>query len=326
MLEKIAKAKPSERNAIFLEAASIKNISAAMIEKDFWVCWVLKRIFSDTELSKLLCFKGGTSLSKAFNLIERFSEDIDLILNWDVVLKGRKIIQPSNTKQDLMNKEINADAEIYISTTLKQNIEDKIQDVCTIQSDINDKNILQIEYPKAINDKYLLPFIKLEIGPLAAWSPNKISEIKPYIEVIKGIQVDNIDVPTIIAERTFWEKITILHKEHYRDEKRKFPERYSRHYYDVYKMGNSYLLNSALEQINLLKNVVDFKKRFYPCGWARYDLAVPETIQLMPSEYNREFLRNDYKKMESMIFGDYPTWDEILEYLQILENKIHSLL
>lgn len=91
-------------------------------------------------------------------------------------------------------------------------------------------------------------------------------------------------------------------------------------------MGNSYLLNSALEQINLLNNVVDFKKRFYPCGWARYDLAVPETIQLMPSEYNREFLRNDYKKMESMIFGDYPTWDEILEYLQILENKIHSLL
>ena len=325
-MHRIARLSEKDRQELIIATASKMRISEAIVEKDFWVCYCLDYLFHDCRWKDAFAFKGGTSLSKAYGLIERFSEDIDLILNWDVVLKGRKIIQPSNTKQDLMNKEINADAEIYISTTLKQNIEDKIQDVCTIQSDINDKNILQIEYPKAINDKYLLPFIKLEIGPLAAWSPNKISEIKPYIEVIKGIQVDNIDVPTIIAERTFWEKVTILHKEHYRDEKRKFPERYSRHYYDVYKMGNSYLLNSALEKINLLKNVVDFKKRFYPCGWAKYDLAVPETIQLMPSEYNSEFLRNDYKKMESMIYGDYPTWDEILEYLQILENKIHSLL
>ena len=224
MLEKIAKIKPTERKNVFLEAASDIKINAAMIEKDFWVCWTLNRLFADNELSKLLCFKGGTSLSKVFKLIERFSEDIDLILNWDVVLKGRNIIQSSNTKQDLMNKKINAEAQIYISTILKAKIEKVINDICTIEVDSDDKNILKIQYPKGIDDKYILPYVKLEIGPLAAWTPNKILALKPYIDCLNTLNIHDIFVPTIVAERTFWEKVTILHREHYRDEKRKHPE------------------------------------------------------------------------------------------------------
>ena len=325
MLEKIAKIKPTERKNIFLEAASDIKINAAMIEKDFWVCWTLNRLFANKELSKLLCFKGGTSLSKVFKLIERFSEDIDLILNLDVVLKGRNIIQSSNTKQDLMNKEINAEAQIYISTILKAKIENVINDICTIEVDSDDKNILKIQYPKGIDDKYILPYVKLEIGPLAAWTPNKILALKPYIDCLNTLNIHDIFVPTIVAERTFWEKVTILHREHYRDEKRKHPERYSRHYYDLYKMGKSTICESAFEQVYLLKNVVDFKKRFYPCAWARYDLATTQNIQLLPSEYNMEFLKDDYKKMKAMIFGDYPIWNDILDYLGELEHQIHCL-
>lgn len=196
--------------------------------------------------------------------------------------------------------------------------------VCLVKVDDYDPNILNIEYPKGIDNDYILPFIKLGIGPLAPKIPNNNYSIKPYIDCIKYLNFDDIIVPTIVAERTFWEKTTILHREHFRNEKYKHPERYSRHYYDMYKIGNSPILNSALEQINLLDSVIEFKKRFYPCTWAKYDLAKAKTIQLIPSEYNSNFLKADYQKMKLMIYGTYPKWDEIIDFLKGLETKIRT--
>lgn len=324
MLETIAAAMAEERKAVFLEAASINKIPAAMIEKDFWVCWTLNRLFSDLELQKILCFKGGTSLSKVFGVIERFSEDIDLILDWDTVLNGKEIKLASKTQQDKRNKEINEDAQIYIGTTLKEKVENIVDGVCIVAIDEFDGNILQINYPKGIEDKYLLPHIKLEIGPLAAWTPNKMYPIKPYIDAIEKITIDEINVPTIVLERTFWEKVTILHREHYRTADKKQPERYSRHYYDLYKIGHSSFLESALKRTDLLAQVVEFKKTFYPCGWANYDLAVPGSIELIPTDENIDFLKDDYKKMQGMIFGDYPSWEDILSFLDKLQAKINA--
>ena len=324
MLEEIARATVSERKAVFLESAKIKNMNAAMIEKDFWVCWTLKRLFSDKDLQELLCFKGGTSLSKVFNVIERFSEDIDLILNCDVILNGRDLIQSSKTKQISLNKSLIEDSQKYIATDLKNKIQKITEDICAVELDNDDKNILNIKYPKGIDNDYLLPFIKLEIGPLASWIPNSNYKIKPYIDCIASLNFEDIIVPTIVAERTFWEKITILHREHFRTEKHKHPERYSRHYYDVYQMGHYFILDSALQRIDLSEAVVDFKKRFYPCTWANYDLAQQKTIELIPSEYNMDFLSNDYQKMKLMIYGDYPEWNEIIDFLKNLENKIRT--
>ena len=325
MLEKIAAATAIERKAIFLEAASIKNISAAMIEKDFWVCWTLNRLFADAELQKILCFKGGTSLSKVFGVIERFSEDIDLILDWNTITNGQEVIQPSKNKQNKKNEEINEAAQEYISTTLKNKVSKLVGDICSISVDEFDKNTLQIEYPKGISDLYLLPHIKLEIGPLAAWTPNEKHPIKPYIDNInENIKIVDIIVPTIILERTFWEKVTILHKEHFRTEGKTNPERYSRHYYDLYKIGNSEFIKVALSRRDLLEQVVEFKKRFYPCAWARYDLAVPGTLELLPTEENIKYLKDDYEKMKGMIFGKYPRWEDILVYLKDLEHLLNS--
>lgn len=323
MLEKIAAAAAAERKAIFLEAASVKNIPAAMIEKDFWVCWTLNRVFSDLEMQKILCFKGGTSLSKVFGVIERFSEDIDLILDWDTITNAEDIIQPSKTKQDQKNKEINETAQAYISTTLKDKVSQLVGDICSVSSDGSDKNTLLVEYPKGIVDTYLLPHIKLEIGPLAAWTPNEKHPIKPYIDNIENIKITDIIVSTIILERTFWEKVTILHREHFRTEEKANPERYSRHYYDLYKIGNSKFFDVAISRKDLLEQVVEFKKTFYPCGWARYDLAVPGTIKLLPTEENIKFLKDDYQKMKGMIFGEYPSWESILSYLKDLEKKLN---
>lgn len=325
MLGTIAKASEKERQAIFLEASKVNKMPASMIEKDFWVCWTLKRLFSDAELQKTLCFKGGTSLSKVFKVIERFSEDIDLILDWDTVANGKDIKLSSKTQQDKRNKEINGAAQVYIATILKDKIEKLVQGICTVTLDEFDGNTLQINYPKGITDKYLLPHIKLEIGPLAAWTPNKTYPIKPYIDGInENLIIDEIKVPTIILERTFWEKVTILHREHFRSSDKPNPERYSRHYYDLYKIGYSDFFESALARTDLLTQVVEFKQTFYPCAWARYDLAIQGSIKLMPTEENIKYLKEDYAKMQGMIFGDYPSWEEILSFLEKLENKINS--
>lgn len=324
MLEKIAAAAEKERKAIFLEASKINKIPAAMIEKDFWVCWTLKRLFSDAELQKILCFKGGTSLSKVFKVIERFSEDIDLILDWNTVAKGKDIKLGSRTQQDKRNKEINEDAQFYIATTLKNKITNLVGDICKVIVDETDGNTLKIEYPKGISDKYILPHIKLEIGPLAAWTPNEKFSMKPYIDEIGDINIPEIIVPTIKIERTFWEKVTILHKEHFRTPEKPNPERYSRHYYDLYKIGYSDLFESALARTDLLTQVVEFKKTFYPCAWARYDLAKQGTIELLPTDGNIKYLKDDYAKMKGMIFGEYPSWEEILVFLEKLQEKINN--
>ncbi len=326
MLEKIATSKETERKAIFTEAAAVKKINAAMIEKDFWVCWTLNRLFSDDELQKILCFKGGTSLSKVFGIIERFSEDIDLILDWTTISGGKEIIQPSKNKQNKRNEEINLEAQKYIASALKNKVESLVGDICTVNVDEADPHSLQITYPRGISDSYLLPHIKLEIGPLAAWTPNKTYPIKPYIDGLNSrIKIQEIEVPTIVLERTFWEKITILHREHFRGPERPNPERYSRHYYDLYKIGQSARLESAITRTDLLNQVVEFKQRFYPSAWANYEFAVPGSIKLLPTEENMKFLKDDYAKMKNMIFGDYPAWEDIISFLKDLESQINSI-
>lgn len=324
MLEEIAKLSEQQRKAIFMEASTIRKMHAEMIEKDFWVCWTLNRIFNDEYLKKILCFKGGTSLSKAFHLIERFSEDIDLILDWNIIKQGKDIEQKNKTQQDKRNKELLQESQVFISTILKNKIEAVVNDICSVTIDETDKNNLKVEYPKGISGNYILPFIKLEIGPLAAWMPNDTYPIKPYIDGISPtINIENIIVPTIKAERTFWEKATILHREHFRT--KGDPERYSRHYYDLYKMGNSKVKQEALANKSLLKAVVEFKKTFYPSAWANYDQANIGTLKLLPTAENRKYLEADYKKMQGMIFGDYPSFEDIVEFLQNLEQEINNI-
>lgn len=324
MIEKIAQYSITERRALFTEASNNLKMNAEMVEKDFWVCWTLNRLFSNNELSKILRFKGGTSLSKVFHLIERFSEDIDLILDWNTVSDGKEIYKDTKNQQNKRNEQLLENSQLFISTVLKDKISVLVGDICKVEIDEADKNNLQIWYPKGISGNYLLPFIKLEIGPLAAWMPNKTYSITPYINNLSSkLQFEDISVPTIVAERTFWEKATILHSEHFRI--KVVPERYSRHYYDLYKMAQSKIKEEAFARLDLLKAVVEFKQTFYYTSWAHYEEATPKTFHLLPNEENIANLKQDYQRMQGMIFGDYPSFDEILSSLKNLEEEINNL-
>ena len=322
---RIVETNAEERTNLFRLCSQEKGIPFNMVEKDFWVCWVLYKLFRNQNLGKLLRFKGGTSLSKVFHLIERFSEDIDLILDWRLVTEDDPLKERSNAQQDKFNKRIQEESANYISTTLKEQITSVFKGECHVEADADDGHIIWIEYPHAENNSYILPRVKLEIGPLAAWVPHQAFPVIPYVgEAFPKLGIQEFDVPTILAERTFWEKVTILHQEHFRPEGLPVPSRFSRHYYDLFKMSFSPVCQNALADIELLNKVVDFKRKFYPRAWARYDLAYPGALRLMPPECSLKPLANDYAQMRLMIFGDYPKWDDILDNLQTLENQING--
>ncbi len=325
-MERVARLPARERSELFSETATQKGTTPAVVEKDFWVTWVLNRLFQEPDLVRLLMFKGGTSLSKVYHLIERFSEDIDLVLDWRVLSGEDPLAERSKTRQAQLNAALNEQAQQYIGGELLRLVEAALDGVCGCRVD-DDPYVIDINYPDAFPDDYLRPEVRLEIGPLASWLPYEERRISCYAAEAfpKVFEQSECAVKVIKAERTFWEKATILHHEAYRPEGNPQPPRYSRHYYDLTKMAQSPVKAQALADPGLLASVVEFKQRFYPRGWAKYDLAKPGTLLLVPEGQVLDSVRSDYRAMENMIFGEVPDFEEILMVLQALQEEIYTL-
>ena len=326
-MNKIANLPKQQRSELFLETATLMNTTNSIVEKDFWVVWTLDKIFSDDRLNKILMFKGGTSLSKVFNLIGRFSEDIDLILDWRLVSNENPLNeQESKNKQVKFNEQINENAKEYIQNQLLPIISETLSPLCSCTI-AEDGFSINVRYPNAFDDNYLRPEILLEIGPLASWLPSDSFEISSFTaqKFPQVFEKSNCTVNTIVAKRTFWEKATILHHEANRPADSSMPTRYSRHYYDLAMMAQSEVKNEALADLNLLQNVVEFKQKFYPRTWAKYEEAVPGTLKLLPPEFRLDSLEKDYKAMQNMIFDKYISFDEIIDILENLEKEINEI-
>ena len=326
-MESVAILAPAQRRELFQETAARMGMTPAIAEKDFWVCWTLGRLFEQPDLARLLMFKGGTSLSKVFHLIERFSEDIDLILNWRVVAGEDPLAERSKGRQARLNDAINQEAQGYIAGQLMEAVQAAIAPVCSCVMADDDPHAINVLYPAAFSDAYLRPEVRLEIGPLAAWLPHDVYPIRPYAadafpQLFTRAQAT---VNAIRSERTFWEKATILHHEAHRPETSPQPARYSRHYYDMALMAQSPVKDAALADLDLLEDVVAFKQRFYPRGWANYEQAKPGTFRLAPTGHVIDSVRRDYVNMRTMIFGRYPAFDEIMAVLQGLEGEVNAL-
>lgn len=324
-MDRIARLPAAERNALFSETAADMGTTPAVIEKDFWVTWVLDRLFRNPELARLLMFKGGTSLSKVYRLIERFSEDIDLILDWRVLSGEDPQAQRSKTQQDKLNQGIMERAQAFIGGELLNRVSMALGDMCRCAIDSTDLYVINVRYPAAFSDRYLRPEVRLEIGPLASWLPHEERTIRCYAAEAFPQVFERRECPVkvITAERTFWEKATILHHEAHRPSDNPQPPRYSRHYYDIVKMAESQVKHAALADMALLANVVEFKERFYPRGWARYDLARPGTFRLVPEGHVLAAVRTDYRSMANMIFGSIPEFDDMMTTLTKLQDEIN---
>lgn len=332
-MKKIARLSNEERQELF-EATAIKmGMRPEVIEKDFWVCFMLDHLFHECEYKDAFVFKGGTSLSKAYHVIERFSEDIDLILDWRKIIRDASDPwdERSKTKQDSYNKQINKDAAAFYRDSLVPclNIElsHKLGDGNWVEVDADDEMVVNFVYPQIFETEYIIPHVRLEIGPLAEWMPSHITSILPFAAEQYGqlFEQRSTDILTIDVERPFWEKITILHKMANFPEGKTLPHRYARHLYDVYCLVNSDIKKSAFERKELLEQDVAFKQKFYYAKSAHYETATLKEIKLIPAEEIMQPLRADYAAMANMFYGAAPTFEEILKYLAELETEIHGL-
>ena len=324
---------PMKLKELFSLTAEQMAMPPGIVEKDFWVVCTLDYLFARSPWRTQLAFKGGTSLSKAYGLIKRFSEDIDLILDWRLL--GYGLREPwetrSNTQQDLFNESANARSAAFLKDVfvprIKADLEAESGRALDIGMDALDPNTVVFRYPCVFGEASILREIRIESGALAAWTPAKTCDIVSYAAEYYPQLFKNpaAHVYTVAPERTFWEKVTILHREAMRTPERGLPPgRYSRHYYDLWCLYQSGVMARALADLPLLDAVVAFKRKFYRCNWAHYELATAATISLMPPEYALSALESDYRHMQNMIFGPRPPFSEIVDTVRDLEAEIHG--
>lgn len=318
-----------ERLELISQTAAKMDMAPAAIEKDFWVCWMLQRLFQ-SPLRDSIIFKGGTSLSKVYGFIKRFSEDIDLILNWNDFCKetewnpGERY---GKSRREKMMKALDEWNTQQIAQAILPVVQECCGSICSAEILKESPEAIVISYPKNFDCSYIRPQILLEIGPKAAWNPHAECVVRPYMAELYPKLFKNAEAKVTVttAERAFWEKITILHSQANRPSS--LPPRYARHYYDTIMMArNAKLKGSAFSDVRLLYQVSSFKYYFYRAGWADYPNAIPGKMHLIPSTNILKDLEADYNKMRrEMLPRDAPTLDVILGELHQLENEINEL-
>jgi hypothetical protein len=327
-----------ERAELFAETAARKGIADAIVEKDFWVCWMLQQLFSIDALSERLLFKGGTSLSKVFHAINRFSEDIDLAVDYAALgfIGDRDPRQDgiSTTKRNKILAEMMSACQLYIGTEFIQALDKRCHEILgppnawSLGVSETDPNVVRFRYPGSggKTSTYVPPQVVLELGTHAEFVPHDRFTIRSFVaEEFPNVFTDgDVSVVALLAKRTFWEKTTILHAEYHRAPEKLLPERYSRHYYDVAMMAQGLIRAEALAELDLLSDVVKHKETFYPAAWAQYRLARPGSLRLVPKAERMAALERDYRNMGIMIFGEPPAFDDIMETLDGLETEVNK--
>ena len=337
-MDRIA-AKHQERVDLVHETAARRGLAPAIIEKDFWVCWALQKLFVVTEGQPSLLFKGSTSLSKAFGLIRRFSEDIDLSLDRrDLRFKDERdpMNVASNKKASALIKELTAEAEKYIGVQLLPRLRQQFAEVLgekpvwSLEIDPSDAQQIRFAYPKpASPDESLAilsvqPVVRLEFGARSDHWPAGDYQVRSYAaeEFPDLFTRPACSVRTLEAVRTFWEKATLLHAEYHRQPPK--VERLSRHYYDLAELARSNIRDKALGGLDLLTHVARHKKKFFRAAWANYDEARPGSLHLVPHAELHAGLQHDYERMREMFFDEPPPFDQIIGTVKELEEQINS--
>jgi len=356
-MDEFARLEPSERLAFINEAAARRDLNSIIIEKDFWVCWTLRRLMSVPVLAENLTFKGGTSLSKAYGIIDRFSEDIDLTI-------GRNAPKIEETKPPMENgitgkererrvKALKVAAQSYVEEIALPNIRSAIAEELQTDEgweiilDPQDPDIQTIlfQYPRllvygrfrgavgdgavgqfpvggAFEDGYIRPRIKLEFGARGEPEPCALRTITPYLaqEFPQELTNAQTQISTLSVERTFWEKVTILHALYHGAN---FRPEMSRHYYDTAMLAAKGIHDLAMQEPDLLERVVLNKRLMFPDKKASYETAIFGKLKLVPNDNLLERLRADYAAMAEMFMVAPPKFEDLMESISQLEAKLN---
>jgi len=327
-----------ERDALVSYAAAERGVAPWVIEKDLWVCWLLARLHEVPSIPGLT-FKGGTSLSKVHGLIHRFSEDIDLTFSrdgWgfegdrDPLGEGLSGKQRARLVDEIAQRSV---------AVVRQIVVPGLQQICrdalgergwAIEIADDDAQAVLFRYPSpSAPYTYGAPVVKAEFGARGDPWPTVAQVVKPYLEeMVPGIaEAATVVVTTLSAERTFWEKATLLHALHHgtltHPEKR--VDRLSRHVYDIHQMWANVGVQRCLrDDRGLLRAVVGNKLVFFREGKAKYELVDQFVLNATPHVRLEEQLRSDYVAMRTMFFPDaqVPPFEALLATLHEVDAAV----
>jgi hypothetical protein len=329
-----------DRNALFAETAARLGTAVQNVEKDFWVCWTLDALFNGMDAgSPRLLFKGGTSLSKAFGLIARFSEDIDItVFREDIgqAVETAALDALSGKQRRIRLDAIRETCKACINGPFAANL---AQHAAAIEGgrmrleqdpDDADGQTLLLWYPAAAApaDDYIRSAVKIEAGAKSALDPHTVASVDPYIAGDLDLDLRVPNVVTVEAERTFWDKIIILHGlRQWFDRRgvlRHGGQRVSRHYYDVHQLLKAERSPAWLENRALATDCATHARLFFGSNDLGLEEAARGTFTLMPTEPMRDALRADYAAMAGMIFGDVPSLDALLASVEEVERRVNG--
>ena len=311
------------------------------------MCWTLDALFNRLpDGGPRLLFKCGTSLSKAFGLISRFSEDIDVTVFRDDLDEGASVDQleaMSGKKRKEKLEAIRDACRAYIAGPLLTQLAGLLTtslaraSIATagarveLDADDDGRQTLLLWYPSvtAATDGYVRPAVKIESGAKSALEPHRPVTVSPYVAAeVDGIDLAVANITTVDAQRTFWDKVVILHGLNRwfdrRSELRGGGQRVSRHYYDLHRLLSEDVAAKALADADLGRDCVRHARMFFNSPDLDLATAAPGSFLLRPADAMLEPLRRDYVAMRGMIFGDAPTFEAVIATITELETRLNA--
>lgn len=323
---------PAEKVNIFNELSNRTGIPAFAVEKDWWVTQTLSIIF-EMEVGRHLVFKGGTSLSKVWKLIDRFSEDIDLAIDRNFLGFTGELSNGERTKLRKAAGEYTTGK--FLSELKEQFLKkgyDKVDLVPVPAADSDqDPRIIEVYYPNVIETPgYVLPRVQIEIGCRSLIEPFSIMEFGSLVDELffdQEFASPFISVPTVHAERTFLEKLFLLHEEFSRPVDKIRVDRLSRHMYDIYHLSRNADILTVIEKKNLYETIVSHRHKYAKIGGVSYNTHNPKTLNPVPHPDFMKAWGDDYKKMQSeMIYEQNPpTFQDLVFNIEQLKEKLASV-
>jgi len=334
MMEQFFQNSEDTRRTLLLQTQSRVGLPPVSVEKDFWVCLVLRELFRLTDWGPHLTFKGGTSLSKAWRLIKRFSEDIDIVVDRDFLgyagddLSQKQIKKLVKRCGERIQRELMPALNAQFGRVLPSGLKWSLV-LAPVEED-EDQQTLLFDYPSCLGNAglYVRPTVRIELGARSDIEPNASASIQPYMAEAfpDAFAAHTFSVRTVAARRTFWEKAMLLHEELHRPADKKRRARLSRHYYDLWCLIESGEAARAAADPDLFGNVLAHRRTFFHLGWMDYSTLIPGTLRIVPPKEQLDYWREDYAATgESLIFGKVPSFDEIMKVVGEFEREFNRL-
>lgn len=315
---------PQEKQRELFKQLSVKTgIQPHAVEKDAWVTLTLRLIFR-SDIAKYLVFKGGTSLSKAYKLIKRFSEDIDIAIDRKFLgfagdLSKGEIRKLRRKSHDFVST---AMPKILINNFSAYGIDQNLYHIEVENTEISDQDpeIIKINYKSVFDDLTYIPRrILVEIGARSLLEPFENKAICSIMdEFYSGSQFaeSKFIVHTINPEKTFLEKLILLHEEFQKPTDKIRYHRMSRHLYDIGQIITTRFGQSALKNMDLFNKIITHRKKFTPVKYVDYDNLNLNNLSIIPYGPFFTLYRKDYIEMqENMVYGNTLDFEELIELI-----------